>query len=76
MKTRRIIHGVLLVLGLSLLGLLFYYLMWLITDEEFREMLKYGWPWTSGMILVDYIQTRTCLSSLTRRTVCSSLKRE
>ena len=41
-------------LGLSVLGLLFYYLMWLITDEEFREMLKYGWPWTSGMILVDY----------------------
>ena len=54
MKTRRIIHGVLLVLGLSVLGLLFYYLMWLITDEDFREMLKYGWPWTSGMILVDY----------------------
>jgi LytS/YehU family sensor histidine kinase len=54
MKTRRIIHGVLLVLGLSVLGLLFYYLMWLITDVEFREMLKYGWPWTSGMILVDY----------------------
>ena len=54
MKIRRIIHGVLLVLGLSVLGLLFYYAMWLITDEEFREMLKYGWPWTSGMILVDY----------------------
>ena len=54
MKTKRIIHGVLLVLGLSLLGLLFYYALWLITDDEFREMLKYGWPWTSGMILVDY----------------------
>ena len=36
-------------LGLSVLGLLFYYLMWLITDEEFREMLKYGWPWTCGL---------------------------
>ena len=54
MKIRRIIQGILLVLGLSVLGLLFYYAMWLITDEEFREMLKYGWPWTSGMILVDY----------------------
>ncbi len=54
MKIRRIIHGVLLVLGLSLLGLLFYYLMWLITDQEFREMLKQGWPFTSGMVLVDY----------------------
>ncbi len=54
MKLKRIIHGVLLVLGLSVLGLLFYYAMWLITDEDFREMLKYGWPWTSGMVLVDY----------------------
>ena len=44
MKLKRIIHGVLLVLGLSVLGLLFYYAMWLITDEDFREMLKYGWP--------------------------------
>jgi LytS/YehU family sensor histidine kinase len=54
MKLKRIIHGVLLVLGLSVLGLLFYYAMWLITDEDFREMLKYGWPWNSWMVLVDY----------------------
>ena len=59
MKIRRIIHGVLLVLGLSVLGLLFYYAMWLITDEDFREMLKYGWPWNSWMMLVDY--TACCL---------------
>ena len=54
MKLKRIIHGVLLVLGLSVLGLLFYYAMWLITDEDFREMLKYGWAWNSWMVLVDY----------------------
>ena len=54
MKAKRIVHGVLVVLALSVLGLLFYYLMWLITDEEFREMLKQGWPFTSGMVLVDY----------------------
>ena len=54
MKLKRIIHSVLLVLGLSVLGLLFYYAMWLITDEDFREMLKYGWPWNSWMVLVDY----------------------
>ena len=54
MKAKRILHGVLVVLGLSVIGLLFYYLMWLITDEEFRVMLKQGWPFTSGMILVDY----------------------
>ena len=54
MKVKRILHGVLQVLGLSVIGLLFYYLMWLITDEEFRDMLKQGWPFTSGMILLDY----------------------
>lgn len=54
MKVKRILHGVLLVLGLSVIGLLFSYLMWLITDEEFRGMLKQGWPFTSGMILLDY----------------------
>ena len=53
MKAKRILHGVLMVLGLSVIGLLFYYLMWLITDEEFRVMLKQGWPFTSGMVLVD-----------------------
>ena len=37
MKVKRILHGVLLVLGLSVIGLQFSYLMWLITDEEFRE---------------------------------------
>ena len=54
MKIRKIIYGVLLVLGLSLMGLLFYYAMWLITDEHFREMIQYGWPWNSWMVLVDY----------------------
>jgi len=56
---KRIIHGVLLVLGLSVVGLLFYYAMWLLTDEDFREMWQYGWPWNSGMVLVDY--AATCL---------------
>lgn len=59
MNIKKIIHGVLLVLGLSVIGLLFYYMMWLITDEGFREMWQYGWPWASGMVLVDY--TACCL---------------
>lgn len=54
MKVRKIMHGVLLVLGLSVLGLLFYYALWLITDEDFRQMLQYGWPWGSWGMLVDY----------------------
>ena len=40
MKVNRIIHGVLLVLGLSVVGLLFYYALWLLTDEEMREALE------------------------------------
>ena len=60
MKLKRIIHGVLLVLALSVLGQLFYYAVWLLTDEDFREMMfKYGWPWNSWMVLVDY--TACCL---------------
>ena len=56
MKLKRIIHGVLLVLGLSVLGLLFYYTMWLITDEESRGMMfQNGWPWNSWMVLTDYV---------------------
>ena len=55
MKIKKIIHGVFLVLGLSVLGLLFYYTIWLITDEEFREMMRYGWPWNSWMVLMDYV---------------------
>lgn len=59
MKLRRIIHSILLVLLLSVLGLLFYYAVWLILDEDFREMVEHGWPWTSWMVLMDY--TATCL---------------
>ncbi len=54
MKTIRIIHSVLLVLGLSVVGLLFYYALWLLTDEDFRQEFKNGWPWQSWQMLVDY----------------------
>ncbi len=54
MKLKRIINGVLLVLGLSVIGLLFYYALWLLTDEEMRQELKNGWPWESWGMLVDY----------------------
>lgn len=54
MKIKRLLHGIFLILGLSVVGLLFYYTLWLLTDEDFKEMWQYGWPWTSGMVLVDY----------------------
>lgn len=54
MKTKRIIHSVLLVLGLSVVGLLFYYALWVLTDDDFRQEFKNGWPWQSRQMLVDY----------------------
>ena len=43
-----------MVMGLSVVGLLFYYALWLLTDEEMREALVNGLPWNSWMVLVDY----------------------
>ena len=54
MKAKSIIHGVLLVLSLSLVGLLFYYSLWLVTDVEFRQEFMKEWPWKSWQTLVDY----------------------
>ena len=59
MKSRRLIHGILLVLGISLLGLAFYYALWLLTDSQFRQEVKSGWPWMSWEMLIDY--SFTCL---------------
>ena len=57
MRIKKTIHGVLLVLGLSVVGLLFYYAVWLILDKDFREMWQHGWPWTSGIVFMDYVAT-------------------
>ena len=54
MQIKRIIYRSFLVLGLSLIGLLFYYALWLLTDAEIRQDLKNGWPWESWGMLVDY----------------------
>ena len=54
MKIKRIIYGILLVLSLSLVGLLFYYSLWLLTDVEFRQEFLNDWPWNSWQTLVDY----------------------
>jgi LytS/YehU family sensor histidine kinase len=55
MKTRRFISGILLILGLSLIGLLFYYGMWMLTDAYFRQEFLKDWPWHSWETLVDYV---------------------
>jgi LytS/YehU family sensor histidine kinase len=58
-RVNRIGLAVLMVLLLSVVGLLFYYTLWLITDDDFRQELKNGWPWQSWQMLVDY--AATCL---------------
>ncbi|MCR5455838.1 MAG: histidine kinase [Bacteroidales bacterium] len=55
MKVKKIIYGILIILGLSVIGLMFYYALWLVTDEEFRRDLQESWPLKSGWILIDYI---------------------
>lgn len=62
MKIKRIVHGVLLVMGLSIIGLVFYYAILLLTDGDFRDMMRYGWPWNSWMVLMDY--AACCLVSV------------
>lgn len=54
MKASRIIKVIVLILSLSLVGLLFYYTLWLLTDAEFREEFLREWPWKSWQTLVDY----------------------
>ena len=57
MKNKRLIHQILVVLGLSLIGMLFYYLMYFLTDanfgQEFESSLSSGW------ILLDF--TVSCM---------------
>ncbi len=54
MKPRRIINEIFLVLGLSLVGLLFFLVMYLITDNDFKqEFLDSGGSML--WILIDYI---------------------
>lgn len=54
-KVKRIVHGTAMVLALSILGLIFYYSFWLLTDEEFRQELFEHGPLHSWNVLVDYI---------------------
>lgn len=62
MNIRRVIHGIVLVPSLALVGLFFYYALWLLTDEELRQEIQNGWPLRSWVILVDYLSC--CLFTL------------
>ena len=55
MKTKRIIHDILVVLGLSIVGMLLYSIIWMIVDEDFQQDMKDGWPLASWGMAVDYM---------------------
>ena len=52
---RRILHGALLVAGLSLVCMLIYYMFWFFIDDQFRSELAKGWPLRPLEMLVDYL---------------------
>ncbi len=52
---KRVLHGILLVAGLSLVCLLIYYSFWLIIDDQFRSELGKGWPLRPLEMLIDYV---------------------
>ena len=47
MRIKRIVHNILVVIGLSLIGMMFYYLMYYLTDanfgQEMQESMATGW---------------------------------
>ena len=55
MKTNRFIHGVALVLVLSVIGMVSYYLVWLLLDDETWQFLQNSEPVTTGAIFIDYL---------------------
>lgn len=52
---KRILHGILLVAGLSLVCLVIYYSFWFIIDDQFRSELGKGWPLRPLEMLIDYV---------------------
>ena len=52
MKIKRIIHNILVVIGLSMVGLMFYYMMYLITDVNFRQDIQTNL--TDGWMFLDF----------------------
>jgi len=61
MKNKRIINDILVVIGLSIVGMLLYSIIWAIVDEDFQQDMMDGWPLSWGMV-VDY--TACCLFTI------------
>ena len=57
MRSKRLAHQILVVLGLSLIGMMFYYLMYFLTDANFGQEVENSL--FSGWILFDF--TTSCM---------------
>ena len=55
MKRKRLIQSVLLVLILSGIGMMSYYAIWLLFDDEAQEFFMNSEPITMGAIFIDYL---------------------
>ena len=55
MKMKRILHASVLVLVLSMIGMVSYYLVWLLLDDETWQFLQNSEPVTTGAIFIDYL---------------------
>ena len=54
MRQKRICNEIILVLGISLVGLLFYYVISLLTDEDFQQEIHSGWSFMTW-VMMDYM---------------------
>jgi LytS/YehU family sensor histidine kinase len=54
MKMKRILHASVLVLLLSVIGMVSYYLVWILLDEEAWQMFQDSEVVTTGALLIDY----------------------
>lgn len=55
MKMKKILHASVLVLVLSVIGMVSYYLIWILLDEEAWQMFQSSEAVSTGAILIDYL---------------------
>ena len=55
MKRKRLVQSVPLVLGLSLVGMILYYVVWFLLDENAVEYMQNSGPITVWALLIDYL---------------------
>lgn len=54
MMKNRILHRVLMVIVISLISWVLYYVVWFLIDEDIRADFSKGWPFRPIELLIDY----------------------